>query len=330
MSIVKHEPSQAKTPMDRMDIAANPVSSQGLSPGPIAAQTPVAARRKMGPAQRRAPHAKHDAQDDSSGCVDAGGREASPAAYLCRGSVGHKRLRPRRHALAYDVCAVLVDVDRLEAVAAGSRWFAHNRFNLFALYDRDYGVGDGTPLAAHTRQRLADAGLAAAGHRIRLLTYPRWLGYAFNPISVYFCEDAAGELAALIYEVNNTRGGRFSYVVAAGAGSDGVYAQAHAKAMIVSPFTARAGSYGFRVRRPDPACGVLVAVALRDAQGPLLKTWFRARLSAFDDRSLLRAAAAYPLMTLKVTAAIHLEALRLWWKGVPVVWRTAAPAQDKV
>jgi len=37
-----------------------------------------------------------------------------------------------------------------------------------------------------------------------------------------------------------------------------------------------------------------------------------------SDRTLLRAFLKYPLMTMKVTAAIHIEAVRLWVKGLKI------------
>lgn len=250
--------------------------------------------------------------------------ERKPPASLYVGDVVHKRLRPREHALRYRVFSLLLDLDRIGEAAASCRLFAHNRFAPMSFYDRDHGRGDGAPLAGHARSVLADAGLPPeAAHRVELLSYPRIFGYAFNPLSVYYAYDAGGRLTALIYEVDNTFSERTAYVLPAGPGCGGVHAQSCDKVMFVSPFAPGAGRYGFRITLP--ANEALVAVSFRDANGPLIKTHFRATAHPFGDAEIARQLARLPLMTLKVTAAIHYEALRLWLKGVPVVQGHVSP-----
>ncbi len=245
------------------------------------------------------------------------------AALICAGEVVHVRLRTHYHRLRYRVFALMVDVDALDHVARGSRLFSYNQAGVVSLHDRDYGAGDGTPIAVQARRVLADNGLPHATARVRLLTYPRIFGYSFNPLSVYFGYDSAGELAGVIYEVSNTVGERTSYVVPAGAACDGVYAQACRKQMYVSPFTPAAVDYGFRLRPPGD--DVLVGVLLTDPAGPILRAHFRADARPLSDRRLAGALLRHPLLTVKVIAAIHWEALRLWIKGVPVVQRHRSP-----
>jgi len=244
-------------------------------------------------------------------------------ALICAGEVVHVRVRTRHHRLRYRVFALMVDVDALDRIGQRSRLFSYNRPGVVSIHDRDYGAGDGTPIAIQARRVLTDSGLPHATARISLLTYPRVLGYSFNPLSVYLGYDAAGELAGLIYEVSNTVGERTGYVVPAGAARDGVYAQACAKQMYVSPFTPAAVDYGFRLRLPGD--DLLVGVMLKDAAGPILRAHFRGDARPMNDRNLARVLLGHPLLTVKVIAAIHWEALRLWIKGVPVVQRHRSP-----
>ena len=252
----------------------------------------------------------------------------APAATLYAGHVVHKRLRPRAHGFRYRVFAALLDVDRIDEAAASCRIFSRGRTNLVSFFDRDHGRGDGTPVAEHVRRELAAAGLADAGARITLLCYPRILGFVFNPLSVYFCHRAGGELGAVIYEVSNTFCERTSYIIPVADGRAPVFAQRCAKAMYVSPFTEAAGSYGFHVR--PPAGEVVVGVDFREAQAPVLKTHFRGARASFSDRSLIAMLARHPMMTAKVVGAIHFEAARLWAKGVPVVRHRPAPAYTSI
>jgi hypothetical protein len=246
-----------------------------------------------------------------------------PGSLIYVGEVVHKRLRPRHHSLSYGVFSFLLDVDRIDELAASTRLFSHNHFNLVSFHDRDHGAGDGKPVGTHVREVLASAGIATGGGKVLLLCYPRVLGYVFNPLSVYYAYDAGGALTALVYEVNNTFGERTSYVVPAGTGTDGVYAQACNKVMFVSPFASGRGRYGFRVTAPGD--DLLLAVLFRDADGPLIKTHFKGAAVSFTDGRIARLALRFPLMTLKVMAGIHLEALKLWLKGVPLVKGHTSP-----
>lgn len=238
------------------------------------------------------------------------------ASRVYTGTVVHKRLRPKPHALAYEVFSLLLDADAIDDLAATNRLFSRNKFNFLSFYDRDHGAGDGTPVGDHARAVLSASGFTADG-QILLLAYPRVFGYVFNPIAVYYAFRRDGELDALIYEVSNTFGERKSYVVAAGAARQGAHAQSCPKELFVSPFASSHGRYGFRVTLP--AEELLVGVNLRDGDGPLIKTHFRGRALPFSDGVFARLMLRYPLLTLKVTGAIHLEAAKLWLKGVPLV-----------
>ncbi len=237
---------------------------------------------------------------------------------LYRGSVRHVRLRPRRHALRYRVFWLLLDLDARPAL----RLLSFGRFNLFGFDERDHG--DGTPggLRAWVAGQLDAAGIDAPGP-VRVLTMPRVLGYVFNPISVYFCHRADGTLAAVLYEVNNTFGTRHSYLFAVGAEAHPLR-HACRKQLYVSPFLPTGMTYRFRLA--PPAARVALAIDAADAAGPVLSAVLSGRRVKLTDAALLRAFLAIPLLTLKVTAAIHWQALRLWLKRVPLVPRPAPPA----
>ncbi|HEY4066734.1 MAG TPA: DUF1365 family protein [Burkholderiaceae bacterium] len=252
----------------------------------------------------------------------------SDASALYVGRVMHQRLRPKRHRLDYRVYSMLVDLDELPALARRLRLFSLNRFNLFSLYERDHGAGDGG-LRAHVERQLHAAGLPGGG-AIRLLTMPRILGYAFNPISVYFCDDAGGGLRALLYEVNSTFGERHSYLIEVDPAERGapVIRQHCAKRMHVSPFLAMDLRYEFRVAPPSAErAGFSLGVSAHDASGAVLAARLEATRRRLADAALLRVFLTHPLLTLTVVAAIHWEALRLWLKGTRLQPRPAAPAQ---
>lgn len=238
------------------------------------------------------------------------------------GSVVHERLRPKRHRLSYRVFALLLDLTELDRLDRGLRLFSRGRFNVFSFHDADHGDRSGEAIDAHVRGLLTKGGIDTGGGPIRLLAYPRLLGYVFNPLSVYFCYDAHERLCATLYEVSNTFGERHSYLIRAET-DGGMIAQSATKQLHVSPFNGLGGDYRFRLRPPDE--DVTVGILYRDADGPLLKAHFHGHRRPLTDATLARLALTHPAMTLKVTLGIHLEALRLWLKRVPLQPRPAAP-----
>lgn len=251
------------------------------------------------------------------------------------GKVWHRRWKPKAHRLDYRVFSALIDLDELPELARRSRIFSHNRWNLFGFVDRDFGPGDGSPLKPWVALQLREAGLPVEDLRVELLCYPRMLGYAFNPLSVYFCRRGGdGALIAILYEVHNTFGQRHCYLIPAGSDSGagcGILRQVCAKSFHVSPFIGMQATYHFRILPPasQPAEGDRLAVVIHqtDPSGRLLDASFIARRRAWDDAALLSLLASHPLMTLKVIAGIHWEALKLWLKGVRLVQRPAPPAE---
>jgi len=227
---------------------------------------------------------------------------------IYEGWVMHRRQRPRKHHFRYRVFAMLLDLDELPVL--GLKLLQHNRRGLFSFQDKDHG--DGRDLRAWLDDLLAQKGIHAKGRR-RVLCYPRILGYVFNPLSVWFCDDEAGRLRAVIYEVHNTYDERHAYVLPVGDDTDLVQ-HGCPKAFYVSPFLSRDCRYAFRIRPPGRA--VAIVIDEEEAGQPVLTASFAGEHRALTDGALARMLLRYPLMTLKVVAAIHFEAVRLMLKGV--------------
>jgi len=236
------------------------------------------------------------------------------------GKVVHKRLSPAEHGFAYRVVAVCLDLDELDLLDRNLRLFSRGKWNLTSFHDQDVGEPVAKPSGDKIRSLLRSAGLERFSSRIQLLCYPRILGFVFNPLSVYFCRDKAGEIGAVVYEVTNTFGERKSYLIETpGSRSAPLIRQFCNKELYVSPFTESAGSYSFHIVPPDER--VVVGVAFREQSVPVLKTHFCGRRLPLNDAVLAKMLVSHPLMTIKVVSAIHFEAARLWAKGVPLVPR---------
>jgi DUF1365 family protein len=251
---------------------------------------------------------------------------------LYRVRVMHHRLRPKRHRFVYRVFTLLLDLDRLEQAGARLRLLSIDRFNLFSIHRRDHGRRDGSRLRPWVEAELARAGIAYAGGRILLLAMPRFLGYVFNPISVYYCFDAKDRLLAILYEVKNTFGGQHSYVlpVSPADAARGRIRQTTAKDFYVSPFIEPEAVYRFTLDRP--AARLTVAIREEVDGRPLLLASMSGERRPLTDRSLLLAALGLPFAAQKVMFGIHWEALRLWLKGMrlqPEARDPAPPATER-
>ena len=246
------------------------------------------------------------------------------AAALYIGDVMHARLKPIGHRFSYRVMSLLIDLDRLADADRLSPLFGVNRAALYSFHEADHGKRDGSSLRAYAHHCAAEHGIDLTGGRVLLLCYPRLLGYTFNPLSVYFCYCASGELALLIYEVRNTFGDIHPYIlpVKSGETSCAGVRQQQDKLFYVSPFIEMAMRYHFRVLPPEER--VQLRILETDCDGPLLAATFTGRRRALNTRELRRAFFAFPLVTLKIVAAIHWQALRLWLKGARLVPRTGA------
>lgn len=248
---------------------------------------------------------------------------------LYRGTVRHRRTRPKSHQLDYRVFWLLLDLAELDEIDGGLRVFSRNAFNLLAFHDRDHGDGTAAPLREQIERLLARADISLNGGPIRLLTMPRVLGYVFNPISLYYCHGEDGRLVAMVYEVTSTFGVRHAYVIPLAPEDQeaGVFRQRAAKALYVSPFMDMQMDYVFRGHAPDATLDLTIDGL--DPLGVLITATLAATRRPLTDGQLLAAVAAVPLSTFKVTAAIHWEALKLWLKGVRLT-KSPPPATEPV
>lgn len=243
--------------------------------------------------------------------------------WLYSGAVFHRRRRPRVHALRYRVFSLLLDIDRIDDLADRIPWFSRNKFNLISFYDDDFTVDkadEAIDLRAWVEVSLKDAGLDSSPNSIWLSCYPRVFGYAFNPLSLYYCRNAAGETYAIIHEVHNTFGERHAYVLPVTErrtyNKSAWIEQTASKRLFVSPFADTSLTYDFRLN--EPAESQVVVIRASDASGVLITASYTASRSRLTSRVLLLQVMKMPWMTFKVTVGIHYEALKLWLKRTPL------------
>lgn len=254
-----------------------------------------------------------------------------PALYT--GQLRHRRFTPRPHAFTYDIFMALIDIDQVEAQMRVSRLTSYNRFNWATFDERDHLGAPTRPLRTRLADSAAAAGVALPDGPIYLLTHLRYLGFNFNPISFYYCYDREGGLRAVLNEVNSTFGEQRCYWIDAARATRGPNGLRHrtAKTMHVSPFMSMDVDYEFALTEPGDSL-VAHMNTFHQHEG-VERPYFDATLTLarrpWTASEVRRALRRHPLMTAKVVAAIHWEALRLWLKGVPHYDPPAKPAHPE-
>ncbi|WP_108447027.1 DUF1365 domain-containing protein [Halomonas denitrificans] len=240
----------------------------------------------------------------------------TPRSRIYRGSLRHRRFLPRPHAFEYRVWMAWLDLDELPELFDGVPAFSARRPALARFRRRDYLGPHDRPLKQAVREELERQLGSAPDGRICVLTQLRTLGLGFNPISLYYAFDARGELRALLGEVSNTPWGeRTHYACAVEPRRHGHTAEFD-KAMHVSPFNPMDMTYRWRFDTPGES------LSMHMENWKAGQRHFDATLTLEGRPAtrgvLLATLARQPWMGLKTLAGIHVEALRLWLKRLPV------------
>jgi hypothetical protein len=227
-------------------------------------------------------------------------------------------MSPISHTFTSTLFMVLLDIDRIPHLMQASRWTSHNRWNWASFDDRDH-LGDPT---RSLRDRLATD---AARHDVQLpdgpvflLTHLRYLGHCFNPVSFFYCFDAAQRLRLVLAEVNNTFGGSHGYWLAPDPASK-TFRSTATKSLYVSPFMPVDLNYAFALTRP--ARRLVAHMSARRVGSVCFDATLSLERHPWTPTEIRRTLLAYPAMTASVIVGIHWQAAKLWWKGVPPVPR---------
>lgn len=236
---------------------------------------------------------------------------------IYEGVVRHRRLTPRFHAFQYRIAMLYLCLDEVAEILDSTRFWSASGKALAEFRRSDFLGDPNVPLQDEVRRRIREETGEVHTGPIYLLANLRYFGFVMNPIACYYCFNAdESKLEYVVAEVNNTPWDeRHSYVL---AGPDtGVWLNtSFDKEFHVSPFNPMAMRYHWRSNTPAKR---LVLHMENSAEGEkvfdaTLALSARPMTASNMDKLLLR----YPLMTVKVALAIYWQALRLYFKGVPV------------
>jgi len=231
-----------------------------------------------------------------------------------RSTVEHRRLHPKHHRLSYPLYVYALDVGELDRLDRQLPLFGYNRRRPVSLRDRDYLDGSDRPIREKLMEVVGARLPADRIHQVILVTACRYLGYVFNPVSLYYCYDVQGRLLGNVAEVNNTFGERHVYVLAASnSGPNGYPVRYEAdKAFHVSPFNQVEGRYHFAFA--DIRRELDVHIDLHDRDRIILQARLRGKPTPLTPFHHLRVVLRHPLLPHLTIPRIYREAFRLRFK----------------
>lgn len=313
-----------------------------MQPEHPSAEAPQAAAGSPGAEPGQTPEAGHEhAHEHAHGHEH--GHEHKHAAHLgnvpelCFGLLHHNRLRPVINAFEYGTYFVRLPLRSMQDADFGTRVFSRNKRGLLSFHDSDHGDGK-QPLLQWIDGLLDAEGVLDADGEIWLQTMPRVLGYAYNPVTFWFCHRSDGALRAVLCDIRNTYGERHFYLLENGGEIKFGTEISAKKVLHGSPFCPPEGRYRFRffrrMRTVAEANGsqsqreqTLACIDFDDGAGAMLKTSWSGLASGINIVTALRAFGGYPLQTVGVIMRIYLQGLRLYFWRLPVYGKTAAPAK---
>ena len=235
---------------------------------------------------------------------------------IYNGSVIHKRFKPKKHFFKYKVFSLFLDLSELKELNNKLNFFSLNKFNLISFYEKDHGERDGSSILDWVKNNLRSNNVSTDNIKVKLLCYPRILGYVFNPLSIFFVYDNDENLISILYEVKNTFGEQHTYVFKI-EGENKLIQNNCSKKFHVSPFIEMDCYYFFRILNPGDKLSVIIDQY--DQEGKILFASQDGIRSDLTNKNLMNSYLKHPLMTFKIISAIHFEAFKLWIKGIKFV-----------
>ena len=234
------------------------------------------------------------------------------------GFVTHKRFKPKKHFFSYKTFSLLIDLSEINDLERKIKFFSFNKFNILSFYNIDHGPRNGGSITKWVKKILNNAKINIEGGKIKLLCFPRFFGYVFNPLSIFYCYDKNSKLKAVLYEVKNTFNEQHTYIFRCKNSSNLILHKCKKK-FYVSPFISMKTFYNFRLSKPKNNINIFIKQT--DVNGPLLVARQVGKRIKLNSNNLLYQFLKHPLMSFKVIGAIHFEAFRLWAKGTKFIKR---------
>ncbi len=250
---------------------------------------------------------------------------AELASAIYSGKVRHRRFSPKQHAFEYDVFMMYLDIEEIETIFSLSPFWSLKKFAPVQFKRTDFHINHSH---IHTDKKnvpgidksVRDTVEQKTGSRptgpIRMLINLRYWGVNMNPLSTYYCFDNSENLVAILAEVHNTPWNERHAYVLTGEEFSSKQKVNFPKEFHVSPFNPLAMDYHWHSATPDKT----LAIHLENWQDDkkIMDATMTLNREALNKKSMNLILIRFPWMTVKIISAIYWQAVKLWWKGLPI------------
>jgi len=233
---------------------------------------------------------------------------------LFKTKVTHQRFHPFKNIFKYSVLSMCINYDDLEILSKKLKIFSYNKFNLFSYYDKDHGYRDERSLKEYVHNFLKKNHIKFNNIKIKIICFPRILGYVFNPLSVIYCFEHS-KLIAVFYEVKNTSNEQHTYCFASNQlKNKKEYIHKCNKNFYVSPFIGMKGIYHFYNSIPGDKISIIIDL-YDEKQRKILTASQFGKKTSFNSFNLLKQLIFNPMISFKIISAIIYESFFIVTKG---------------
>ena len=233
---------------------------------------------------------------------------------IYKGNIFHKRFQPFVNQFSYRFYSLFINYSEIGALTKKHKFFSYNKFNIISFYDSDHGYRDGNSLKEYVLKELNKRKININNIEVKILCFPRVLGYVFNPISIIYCYKKK-KLISIFYEVKNTSNEQHTYIfINKNIITRNIYTHKCKKKFYVSPFINIEGYYIFNVNDPKKKVSVKINQYLNNDSKILFANQIGKRIK-FSSYNLMKLFITFPLLTIKVISMIHWQAFKILIKG---------------
>jgi DUF1365 family protein len=239
---------------------------------------------------------------------------------IYEGTIRHRRFHPGPNQFQYRLFFMFLDLAHLDSLSGLHPLWSGSGVNLAYFRRRDH-MGDATvPLDRAMRDYIHQKTGNRPQGPIKILTHLRYFGYCFNPVSFYYCYDAAqSRVETIVAEIHNTPWGQeHLYLLSKEKSihpSSRWRRHCFAKKFHISPFMQMHLHCDWRFRLPGKQLSVHMINYDNDTK--LFDASLLLESRPLTRRNLTRLLWLYPAMTAKVVGLIYWQALKLLLKGTP-------------
>ena len=230
--------------------------------------------------------------------------------YFYQTTIFHKRTKPFANFFSYSYPAIMLNLSKYNTIKK-TAFFSINKFNILSFHTLDHGDRKkNTDLLEWVKKTINKKFKYSKNLNVYLLSIPRFFGYVFNPISIYFCFDNKKILKFVIYEVKNTHHEQHSYVFKINQKNKKKHAAN--KKMYVSPFLNSHMKYDFKLISIFPSVHLKINATNKSMQ---LITSLKTKQIDFSNISLLKEIFKNLFFSQKIMLLIHFQAIKIFTIG---------------